>query len=79
MPDIRETGKLYCIEDAHTRSNTIWNVHDEDVNIMSVAVGRHSQGYQCYGFLILYYAYPILLSQCFIRVCFIFWFTFFPQ
>lgn len=50
MPDVRETGKIYCIEDAHTRSNTIWNVHDEDVNIMSVAVGRHSQGYQCYGF-----------------------------
>ena len=50
MPDVRETGKLYCIEDAHTRSNTIWNVHDEDINIMSVAVGRHTDGYQCYGF-----------------------------
>ena len=50
MPDVRETGKIYCIEDAHTRSNTIYNVHDEDINIMSVAVGRHSQGYQCYGF-----------------------------
>lgn len=50
MPEIRETGKIYCIEDAHTRSNTSSNVHGEDFNDVSVAVGRHSQGYQCYGF-----------------------------
>ena len=50
MPDIRETGKIYCIEDAHTRTNSAYNEHDDDINIASVAVGRHSQGYQCYGF-----------------------------
>lgn len=50
MPDIIGPVKIYCIEDAHTRSNTSSNTHDSELNIASVAVGRHSSGYQCYGF-----------------------------
>ena len=50
MAEILTTGKIYCIEDAHTNSKSASNQHTNDLNINSVAAGRHTEGYQCYGF-----------------------------
>ena len=50
MAEILTTEKIYCIEDAHTNSKSASNQHTNDLNINSVAAGRHTEGYQCYGF-----------------------------